>query len=32
MGFSVNTNVSALNTFRNLTNTQNSQSKSLEKL
>ena len=32
MGFSVNTNVSALNTYRNLTNTQNSQSKSLEKL
>jgi flagellin len=32
MGFSVNTNISALNTFRNLTNTQNSQSKSLEKL
>jgi flagellin len=32
MGFSVNTNVSALNTFRNLSNTQNSQSKSLEKL
>lgn len=32
MGFSVNTNVSALNTYRNLTSTQNSQSKSLEKL
>ncbi len=32
MGFSVNTNVSALNTYRNLTNTQDSQSKSLEKL
>ncbi|MFC8923846.1 flagellin [Cellulosimicrobium sp. NPDC057127] len=32
MGFSVNTNVSALNTYRNLTNTQASQSKSLEKL
>ncbi|MFD6029974.1 flagellin, partial [Cellulosimicrobium funkei] len=31
-GFSVNTNVSALNTYRNLTSTQNSQSKSLEKL
>ncbi|WP_069386618.1 flagellin [Cellulosimicrobium cellulans] len=32
MGFSVNTNVSALNTYRNLTTTQASQSKSLEKL
>ncbi|ARK06437.1 flagellin [Cellulosimicrobium sp. TH-20] len=32
MGFSVNTNVSALNTYRNLTSTQSSQSKSLEKL
>ncbi|KAM9915170.1 hypothetical protein OXX59_010625, partial [Metschnikowia pulcherrima] len=31
MGFSVNTNVSALNTYRNLTSTQNSQSKSSEK-
>ncbi|MFC7879935.1 flagellin [Isoptericola sp. NPDC057391] len=32
MGFSVNTNVSALNTYRNLSRTQDSQSKSLEKL
>ena len=32
MGFSVNTNVSALNTYRNLSTTQASQSKSLEKL
>jgi flagellin len=32
MGFSVNTNVSALNTYRNLNTTQASQSKSLEKL
>ncbi|WP_210507530.1 flagellin [Naasia sp. SYSU D00057] len=32
MGMQINTNVSALNTYRNLTNTQNSLSKSLEKL
>jgi len=32
MGMSVNTNVSALNTYRNLNATQNSMSKSLEKL
>jgi flagellin len=32
MGMSVNTNVSALNTYRNLNTTQNSMSKSLEKL
>jgi flagellin len=32
MGMQINTNVSALNTYRNLTSTQNSLSKSLEKL
>lgn len=32
MGFSVNTNLAALNTFRNLTTTQTAQAKSLEKL
>ncbi len=32
MGFQINTNVSALNTYRNLSSTQNSMSKSLEKL
>ena len=32
MGFAINTNVDALNTYRNLTNVQNSLSKSLEKL
>jgi flagellin len=32
MGLAINTNVSALNTYRNLNNTQNSMSKSLEKL
>ena len=32
MGMQVNTNVSALNSYRNLTNTQNDLSKSLEKL
>jgi flagellin len=32
MGFSVNTNLDALNTYRNLTNTQNSLSSSLAKL
>ncbi|NKX51337.1 flagellin, partial [Arthrobacter deserti] len=32
MGFAINTNVSALNSYRNLSNTQNDISKSLEKL
>ena len=32
MGMTINTNISALNAFRNLTDTQNSMSKSLEKL
>src|SRR4051794_6189184 len=32
MGMSVNTNVAAINAYRNLSNTQNSMSKSLERL
>lgn len=32
MGFQINTNVSAMNAYRNLSNTQNDMSKSLEKL
>ena len=32
MGMQINTNVSALNAYRNLSNTQNDLSKSLEKL
>ncbi|NKX53603.1 flagellin N-terminal helical domain-containing protein [Arthrobacter mobilis] len=32
MGFAINTNISALNSYRNLSNTQNDISKSLEKL